>query len=118
MKFKIDQNLAVECAEVLRAGGHDAMTVYDQSLGGAPDDKIADVCRAEQRIVVSADLDFSSIVDFPLASSPGSIVLRLRNQSKASQLAAIGRIIPLLASEQISERLWIVEETRVRIRGG
>lgn len=38
MKFKIDQNLPIEAADVLTAAGHDALSVYQQSLGGAPDD--------------------------------------------------------------------------------
>ena len=40
MKFKIDQNLAVECAALLVEAGHDAMTVYQQELTGAPDERI------------------------------------------------------------------------------
>jgi len=34
MKFKIDQNLPIEAVDLLAAAGHDAMTVYQQSLGG------------------------------------------------------------------------------------
>ncbi len=40
MKFKIDQNLPAECGDILAAAGHDAMTVWQQSLGGAPDERI------------------------------------------------------------------------------
>ena len=39
MKFKIDQNLPIEAADLLAAAGHDAMTVYERSLGGAPDEQ-------------------------------------------------------------------------------
>jgi predicted nuclease of predicted toxin-antitoxin system len=31
MKFKIDENLPVEVAEVLRQAGYEAATVHDQS---------------------------------------------------------------------------------------
>jgi hypothetical protein len=30
MRFKIDENLPVEVAELLRANMHDAMTIFDQ----------------------------------------------------------------------------------------
>ena len=34
MRFKIDENLPVEAAELLRQAGHDAVTVLEQHLGG------------------------------------------------------------------------------------
>ena len=34
LKFKLDENLPTEAAEVLCSAGHDAVTVLDQSLGG------------------------------------------------------------------------------------
>ena len=34
MKFKIDENLPVEVAELLREAGHDAATAIEQQLGG------------------------------------------------------------------------------------
>jgi predicted nuclease of predicted toxin-antitoxin system len=32
MRFKIDENLPVEVAELLRHAGHDALTMWDQHL--------------------------------------------------------------------------------------
>lgn len=37
MKFKIDENLPVEVAELLRQAEHDAVTVLEQHLGGKAD---------------------------------------------------------------------------------
>ena len=34
MKFKIDENLPIEVAQLLNQAGYDAMTVYEQNLGG------------------------------------------------------------------------------------
>ena len=61
MKFKIDQNLPIEAADLLTAAGHDAVTVYQQSLGGPPDEPIVEVCKDEDRIPITADLDLSDI---------------------------------------------------------
>jgi predicted nuclease of predicted toxin-antitoxin system len=44
MKFKIDQNLPAEFATILQQAGHDALTVFQQQLGGAPDPQIVAVC--------------------------------------------------------------------------
>lgn len=34
MRFKVDENLPIEVAEMLRQAGHDAATVLEQHLGG------------------------------------------------------------------------------------
>ena len=41
MRFKFDENMPVEAAELFRNAGHDAATVLEQSLGGQPDPNIA-----------------------------------------------------------------------------
>ena len=58
MKFKIDENLPTECADVLRQAGHDAKPVWNQGLRGKADPLIADVCQEEERILVTLDRDF------------------------------------------------------------
>lgn len=118
MKFKIDQNLPIEAADLLAAAGHDAMTVYEQSLSGAPDDRIVDVCKLEERILITADLDLSDIRRYPPSQTPGYMVLRLPRQSKQALLDLLAKAIPMLAARPIDGRLWIVEPDRLRIRGG
>jgi hypothetical protein len=46
----------------------------------------------------------------------GIIVFRLVSQGHASVIRAVGRILPMLASEPLVGRLWIVDEHQVRIR--
>jgi len=118
MKFKIDQNLPVECATLLVNAGYDAMTVYDQALSGAPDEKIVAVCKAEERILITADLDLTDIRCYPPEASPGFIVLRSSKQSKAILTELLIRTLPMLDRHPIAGRLWIVEHDRLRIRGG
>ena len=118
MKFKIDQNLPTEAATLLNGVGHDAMTVYEQALSGASDERIVAVCKAEGRILITADLDLSDIRRYPPSQAPGYIVLRLPRQSKDAVLKLLAKILPLFAQHQISGRLWIVEPDRLRIRGG
>ena len=118
MKFKIDQNLPIKAVDLLAAAGHDAMSIYQQALGGAPDQRIVDVCKEEGRILVTADLDLSDIRLYPPAETPGYLVLRTPRQSKPALLDLLARAIPQLGEHTISGRLWIVEPNRLRIRGG
>lgn len=118
MKFKIDQNLPTEAAEMLVVAGHDAMTVYQQLLGGAPDERIVEVCKFEDRILITADLDLSDIRRYPPSEAPGYMVLRSPRQSKSALLALLAKAISMFDVHPISGRLWIVEPERLRIRGG
>lgn len=78
MKFKIDQNIPEEAAELLRSAGHDAMTTREQGLTRASDSEIARVCREEDRAILTFDLDFGDVRTFPPEDHPGLIVLRTK----------------------------------------
>ena len=116
MEFKVDENLPVEVADLLRQVGYDAITVLKQHLGGSSDPDIASVCQEEGRVLITLDTDFADIRAYPPAQFPGLIILRLHRQDKPHILAVIDRLIPLLSSEPLEHLLWILEETRLRIR--
>jgi predicted nuclease of predicted toxin-antitoxin system len=117
MKFKTDENLPTEAADLLRSAGHDAVTVGEQRLGGAVDSTLGAVCQREGRVLVTLDLDFADIRAYPPSRYPGFVVLRLSRQDKAGVLRVIARTIPLFTGEAVAGRLWIVEERQVRIHG-
>jgi predicted nuclease of predicted toxin-antitoxin system len=115
MLFKLDENLRPEVGEPLRQLGPDVATIFDQGLRGRDDHEIADACRAEGRVLISLDLDFSNIRMFPPENSPGLIVLRLRSKGRAAVRNVFLRAIAHLDQEPIAGRLWIVDEHRIRI---
>ncbi len=65
MKFKVDENLPVEIADLLRSAKHDVTTVHSQRLMGAVDPRIIAICREEGRVLVTLDLDFSNVRAYP-----------------------------------------------------
>ena len=116
MRFKFDENLPSDLGALLRAEGHDAHSVLDEDLRVAADPSIAKVCQDEQRILITLDLDFADISTYPPQNYHGIIVLRLARQDRNTVLAIMPRILTLLQSEPVAQRLWIVDETRTRIR--
>lgn len=56
MKFKLDENIGLHGLRVLTDAGHDVATVRGQSLGGAEDRELIEVCRLERRALVTLDL--------------------------------------------------------------
>ena len=117
MRFKFDENLPSDLGALLRRDGHDAHSVLDENLRGAADPSIAKVCQDEQRILITLDLDFAHIQNYPPRDYHGIIVLRLARQDRDTVLAIIPRILALLQTEPIAQRLWIVDDHRTRIRG-
>lgn len=118
MKFKTDENLPVEVVQILVRHGHDALSVIDQSLAGYPDLGVAQVCRTEQRALVTLDLDFADVRVYPPDQYAGLIVLRPRSQTVPAIERLAEQMIRYLASETLDGHLWIVEEQRLRVRGG
>ncbi len=115
--LKLDENLPAEATELLQNAGHDAMSVWDQSLEGHSDDSIASVCQSEKRAIVTFDLDFADIRAYPPEDHFGIVVLRLRQQDKPHVLQVIEQLLPKLDDEPLVGKLWIVAETTVRIWG-
>ena len=117
MQFKIDENLPIEIAELLTNASYDAKTVNEQQLQGTRDPLLMDVCKSEGRVLVTLDTDFSDIKAYPPQEFSGIIVLRVGSQAKQHVIKVFQRIIPLVQQEPLNQHLWIVEETKVRIRG-
>ncbi len=117
MQFKIDENLPIEIAELLNDAGYDAKTVNNQQLQGAKDPFLVNVCKSEHRALVTLDTDFSDIRAYAPEDFSGIIVLRVRTQAKSHIIKVFGSILPLFNRELLTRHLWIVEETKVRIRG-
>lgn len=118
MRFKTDENLPAEVPSALLAAGHDSVSVRDQRLRGAADTAVASACQRERRAPITLDQDFADIRSYPPAAYAGLVVLRLRQQDKANVLDVLARLIPLFDTEPLVGRLWVVDESAVRIRPG
>ncbi|MDQ2950085.1 MAG: DUF5615 family PIN-like protein [Acidobacteriota bacterium] len=118
MKAKIDENLPAECAVLLCNAGFEADSVFDPRLMGADDTQIASRCRAEDRVLVTLDLDFANIRAYPPWQHPGIIVLRPHSQDKRTVLRRMQRIVLALANRTPAGELWTVEQDRIRFRAG
>jgi predicted nuclease of predicted toxin-antitoxin system len=117
MRFKVDENLPDEVAAALRSAGHDAITVLDQGAGGSPDAVLAALLQREKRAILTLDQGFGDIRLYSPSDYAGLVVLRLRKQDKRHVLDVLPRLIAALRVESPEGMVWIVEESRVRVRG-
>ncbi|HEX3417960.1 MAG TPA: DUF5615 family PIN-like protein [Stellaceae bacterium] len=116
MKFKLDENLSRRAADLIRAAGHDAVTVVSQGLRGAADETVFEVCTAESRALVTLDRDFGQVLRYPPAASAGIVVLEIGPRaSHAALLDRVRELLIVLRTQSPDGSLWIVEPGRVRI---
>lgn len=115
MKFKLDENFGIRTQKLFHAAGHDAQTVHDQRLQGCSDHYLYEVCCAEERCLVTLDMDFADVTRFPPANSNGIAVIRVPRNPSIILEQLIRQFLQALIQMPIENRLWIVEVGRIRI---
>jgi predicted nuclease of predicted toxin-antitoxin system len=118
MRAKIDENMPVDAVRLLVAAGWDTSTVHDEHLVGAAEQRVIETCHQEDRVLFSLDVDFADIRTYPPEASSGIVVLRPVEPDRDSVLALLAMALRSFATEPVRQRLWIVEPSRIRIRGG
>ncbi|MBA3425208.1 MAG: DUF5615 family PIN-like protein [Rubrobacter sp.] len=115
MKAKLDENLGNRAIELFREPGHEVSTVFGQNLGGTSDEDLIGTCRMEERVLVTLDLGFSNVLRFPPREYASIAVLAYPHLIDLDTIRERVRVL-LRASEreQLSGRLWIVEQDRIR----
>jgi predicted nuclease of predicted toxin-antitoxin system len=116
LKFLIDMPLAARMAVQLRAAGHDAVHLREQGLGRLADEEIFAKAVMEGRIIVTADLDFGSILARAGSSTVSVIVFRLANLQADRVFALLTKVLAQAANALRRGAVVLVEESRFRIR--
>lgn len=117
MRFLIDNPLSPIVAEALGKAGHHAVHVRDLGLAGAEDETVFDLAADEQRVVVSADTDFGTILATREAKYPSVILFRRGTQRRPRrQVALLLANFDRMQEALESGSLVVIEEGRIRIR--
>lgn len=117
MKFLIDNALSPVVAAELRHGGHDATHVRDCGLADADDAVIFDHAAHEERVVVSADTDFGTILALRRTSSPSVILFRgATPRDPRSQAGLLLANLAAVTNMLDSGAVVVVEPGRIRVR--
>jgi predicted nuclease of predicted toxin-antitoxin system len=116
VRFLADMGVGMNVVRELRAGGHDAIHLRDEGLQRLPDPDIFAKAIAEDRIVLTFDLDFADIVAAAGSTSASVIIFRLRNARAEHVSERLSAALAAAISALKSGAIVMVEESRVRIR--
>lgn len=116
MKIKLDENVPSSLRNVFLSHGGDADTVSSESIQGCSDELLFRRVRAENRLLITSDLDFADIRHFPPSESGGIVVLRLVNRSSKSVAERIEKMLEQVPLSELRGAITIVSDDRIRMR--
>jgi len=117
VKFLVDQNLSPTLVALLRTAGHDVVHTGDIDLAMADDRDIVKTAAQQDRVIVSADTDFGTLLAESGATSPSVVLLRLRSPRRARQLAELLLAnLDAVVDDLDSGAIVVLEDERIRVR--
>lgn len=112
----VDMALAPHLATWLAEQGHDAVHASAVGLERAPDGEIVARARADDRIIITADLDYPRLLALARAERPGLILFRGGQFTDAQVIERLGRVIETLPVDELCTSIVVIEAHRIRRR--
>jgi predicted nuclease of predicted toxin-antitoxin system len=116
LKFLVDMPVTPLIVTHLRATGHDAIHAHEIGLARAADTQLLDVARREERVIITADLDYPRLLALHQTSRPGIILFRGGAYSDAEMLGLLDRVLTQTPALDLAGSIVVVDRRRIRRR--
>jgi predicted nuclease of predicted toxin-antitoxin system len=114
MNLFADENIARAVVAWLRARGHDVLYASEAHAGAPDSDRLARA-EAEERLILTADMDFGELIFRDGLTSHGVVLLRLGTLSLSERLARLEKAWPTVEANP-SGKFIVLTEAKIRIR--
>jgi predicted nuclease of predicted toxin-antitoxin system len=117
VKLKLDENVDIRVLPLLQLAGHDVAKVPGQNLTSAPDEEVIEVCRREDRCLITCDRGFSNRLKYNPSNYAGIVVIRLPSRHTLTDWRqAIEVLIQGLetADDVVTGKLWIIRNGSIQ----
>jgi len=115
MRFLVDQPVSPLLAQWLREQGHDTYHAREQGLSRATDEELFARAVQEDRIIVTADLDFPRILALSGVDRPGLVLFRAGNVSDDRMLELLKTILSTVGDSELRRSVVVAEPGTLRI---
>jgi predicted nuclease of predicted toxin-antitoxin system len=117
MRFLVDNALSPVFATILSAAGHDAIHLRSVGLQDASDEVVFELAHDQDRILVSADTDFGTLLALRGPNKPSVILFRhFDERDPVKQCRLLLQYVDQLAVNLQDGALVVIEPHRIRIR--
>ena len=101
--------------EFLRKEGYHVVQSAQVGLNQSPDEDIVPYCKKENLLLLTLDLDFSSLYRFPLGTHRGIVIFKISPFAPDSLLAILPRIMQRNLFPTFQDALVIAQRDKIRI---
>jgi predicted nuclease of predicted toxin-antitoxin system len=112
---KVDEDLPNDIENVVRAAGHDTITVYAQGHTGMPDEQLWPIVQQEQRMLFTADKGFANARVYPPGTHAGVVLFRLPRESRAGYIRLAQFLLAQVQLEDLVGAIVVVSPDAIRV---
>jgi predicted nuclease of predicted toxin-antitoxin system len=116
MKFLVNMALSIDLATWPRSIGHDAVHASELGLHRSPDSEIMERAKAEDRTVITADLDYPRLLALSRAAEPSLVMFRDGNWTDREVVRRMSEVLAVLSEAELLQSIVTVERERIRRR--
>ncbi len=116
MRFLIDNALSPSIAEGLNKTGHDAVHVRDIGMASSTDIVIMNHALHDNRIIVSADTDFGTLLALNEHTKPSFVLFRRSDKRPSTLLMQLQANLGQVEKDLEKGAVVVIEDRRIRVR--